>query len=74
MSTMEAEFMTCFETSVHALSPRKLISGLRIADSIAKPLKIYCDSAAVVFFSKNDKYSKGAKHLELKYLAVKDEV
>ena len=25
-------------------------------------------------FSKNDKYSKGVKHMELKYFAVKEEV
>jgi len=43
-------------------------------DSIARPLRIYCDNFAIVFFSKNDKYSKGAKHMDLKYLLVKDEV
>ena len=53
---------------------RNFISGLGIVDSIARPLKIYCDNFATVFFSKNDKYSKGAKHMELKYFAVKEEV
>ncbi|BAT96301.1 hypothetical protein VIGAN_08321700, partial [Vigna angularis var. angularis] len=36
--------------------------------------KIYCDNSAAVFFSKNDKYSKGAKHMELKYFVVKEEI
>jgi len=53
---------------------RNFVSGLGIVDSIAKPLRIYCDNSAVVFFSKNDKYSKGAKHMELKYFVVKEEV
>ena len=53
---------------------RNFISGLRIVDSIARPMKIYCDNSAAVFFSKNDKYSKGAKHMEIKYFAVKEEV
>ena len=35
---------------------------------------MYCDNSAAVFFSKNDKYSKGAKHMELKYFVVKEEV
>ena len=48
------------------------ISGLGVVDSIAKPLKIYCDNTATVFFSKNNKYSKGAKHMELKYFVVKE--
>ncbi|KAG7564986.1 Integrase catalytic core [Arabidopsis suecica] len=73
-STMEAEFVACFEATIHALWLRNFISGLRIVDSIEKPLRIYCDNSAAVFFSKNDKYSKGAKHMELKYLSVKEEV
>lgn len=73
-STMEAEFVACFEATVHALWLRNLISGLGIVDSITKPLRIYCDNSAAVFFSKNDKYSKGAKHMEIKYLSVKEEV
>ena len=37
-------------------------------------MKIYCDNSTTVFFSKNDKYSKVAKHMELKYFVVKEEV
>ena len=73
-SIMEAEFVACFEVTVHALWLRNFISGLNIVDNIASPLKIYYDNSAAVFFSKNDKYSKGAKHMDLKYLSVKDEV
>ena len=73
-STMEAEFMACFEAMVQAKWLRNFISRLGIVDSIARPLKIYCDNSTTVFFSKNDKYSKGAKHMELKYFAVKEEV
>jgi hypothetical protein len=73
-STMEAEFVACFEATVHALWLRNFISGLAVVDTISKPLQIYCDNSAAVFFSKNDKYSKGAKHMELKYLVVKDEI
>ena len=41
-------------------------------DSIVKPLRIYCDNFAVVFFwKKNDRYSKGDKCMELKYFFVK---
>ena len=73
-STMEAEFVACFEAMVQAKWLRNFILGLGVVDSIARPLKIYCDNSATVFFSKNDKYSKGAKHMELKYFAVKEEV
>ena len=66
--------MACFEATVHGLWLRNFVSGLGIVDSIARPLRIYCGNSAAVFFSKNDKYSKGAKHMELKYFAVKEEV
>jgi len=71
---MEAEFVTCFEVPVQANWLRNFVSGLGIVDSIAKPLRIYCDNSTTVFFSKNDKYFKGAKHMELKYFVVKEEV
>ena len=73
-STMEVEFMACFEAIVHGLWLRNFISRLGIVSSISKPQRIYCDNSAVVLFSKNDKYSNGAKHIELKYLTVKEEV
>ena len=73
-STMEAEFVACFEATVQANWLQNFILGLGVIDNISKPLKIYCDNSATVFFSKNDKYSKGAKHMELKYFDVKEEV
>ncbi|OMO97059.1 Integrase, catalytic core [Corchorus capsularis] len=73
-STMEAEFVACFEATIHGLWLRNFISGFGVVDSIARPMGIFCDNFAAVFFSKNDKYSKGAKHMDLKYLSVKKEV
>lgn len=48
------------------------MTGLRIVDSISKPLKLYCDNSVIVFYSKNNNISNGSKHLELKYLTVRD--
>ena len=48
--------------------------GIRVIDTISKPLKIYYDNFVVVFFSKSNKYSKVAKHMKLKYFAIKEEV
>jgi len=74
VSTMEAEFVACFEATVHANWLRNFILGLGVVNNISNSLKNYCDNSATVFFSKNDKYSKGPKHMELKYFAVKEEV
>jgi hypothetical protein len=63
---MEAEFVACFEAIVHGLWLQNFILGVEIVNTIAKPLRIYCDNFAAVFFSKNDRYSIGANHMELK--------
>ena len=68
---MKTEFVACFEATIHVLWMQNFISGLGVIDIITKPLKNYCDNSAVVFFSKNDKYSKGVKHIELKYFLLK---
>ncbi|XP_061355111.1 secreted RxLR effector protein 161-like [Gastrolobium bilobum] len=73
-STMEAEFVACFEATTHALWLLNFISELVVVDTISRPLEIYCDNSAAVFFSKNERYSKGAKRIELKFFSVKEEV
>ena len=66
--------MACFEATIHALWLQNFISGLGVVDTITRPLKNYCNNSTAIFFSKNDKYSKGAKHMELKFFFVNEEV
>ncbi|GKB27659.1 hypothetical protein Tco_0867060 [Tanacetum coccineum] len=73
-SIMEAEFVACYEATIHALWLRNIISRLGVVDTISKPLKMYCDNTATIFFSKNDKCSKGAKHMDIKFFIVKEEI
>ena len=72
--TMKAEFATCNDVTIQANWLWNFISRLGIVDNIGRPLKMYCDNSTTIFFSKNDKYSKGAKHMELKYFVMKEEV
>ena len=53
--TMEAEFVSCFEATSHGVWLKSFMSGLRVVDSIYRPLKLYCDNSAVVFMAKNNK-------------------
>ena len=71
---MKVEFIAYYEATIQELWLRNFISELGVVDTITKPLKIYYDNIATIFFSKNDKYFRGAKHMELKYFAVKEEV
>ena len=48
--------------------------GLRVVDSISKPLRLYCDNKVAVFHANNNKSSGAAKHIEIKYFVVKDRI
>lgn len=50
------------------------MSELSVVDLIVKPLKIFCDNTITVFSSKNDEFSSGFKHIEIKYMIVKEKV
>ena len=73
-STMEAEFVSCFEATLHGVWLKSFIYGLRIMDSISKPLRMYYDNSAVVFMAKNNKSGSRNKHIDIKYLAIRERV
>ena len=73
-STMEAEFVSCFEATSHGVWLKSFISGLRVVDSISRPLRLYCDNSAAVFMAKNNKSGSRSKHIDIKYLAIRERV
>ena len=73
-STMEAEYIACFHTTSQVVWIRNFISHLGVVDSIKKPLNIYCDNEASVKFSNNNKSSSACKHMEVKFLIVKERI
>jgi hypothetical protein len=46
------------------------IPGLRMVDNISRPVTLYCDNKAVIFFSQNNKLSGVAKHIDIKYHTI----
>ena len=66
-STTEAEFVACFEATSQGVWLKSFISGLRVVDSIARPLKLYCDNSAAVFLAKNHRSGSQSKHIDIKY-------
>ena len=73
-STMEVEFVSCFEASSHGVWLKSFIYGVRIVDSISRPLKLYCDNSTMVFMAKNNKSGSQSKHIDIKYLAIRERV
>ena len=64
-STMEAEFVSCFEASLYSVWLKSFISELRIVDSISRPLKLYYDNLVVVFMAKNNKSGSRRKYIDI---------
>lgn len=73
-STMEAEYMACFDATRHALWLQNFVLGLGVVETISKPLKIFCDNYAAVAFSRNTRSSSHSKHIDIKYLVVREKV
>ncbi|KAM6599651.1 hypothetical protein CsatA_019260 [Cannabis sativa] len=71
---MAAEFVACYEASNHGIWLRNFVTGLRIVDGIERPLKLYCDNKSVVLYSNNNRSSTKSKHIDIKFLVVKERV
>jgi len=71
-STMEAKFISYFEATSHGVWLKSFVSGLRVVDSISRSLKLYCDNSDVIFIAKNNKSEIRNKHIDIKYLAIKE--
>ena len=72
--TIEAEFVSCFEATSQTIWLMSFISKLQVVDSISKSLRIYCNNSVVVFLAKNNKSRSFSKHIDIKYLAIREHV
>ncbi|KAH9679437.1 hypothetical protein KPL71_026134 [Citrus sinensis] len=73
-STMAAEFVACYEASNQGIWLCNFVIGLRILEGVERPLKIFCDNKSVVLYSNNNRSSIKSKHIDIKFLIVKERV
>ena len=73
-STMATEFIACYEASNHGIWLRNFVIGLRVVKGIERPLKLYCDNNSAVLYSNNNRSSSKSKHIDIKFLVVKERV
>ena len=73
-STMEGEYVACYEACCHAMWMQNFILALGVVDSIFRPLKLFCDNFATVAFSKNTRSISRSKHIDVKFYFVKEKV
>ena len=71
---MAAKFIACYEASNHGIWLRSFVTRLLIVDGIERPLNIFCDNKSAVLYSNNNKSSTKSKHVDIKFLIVKERV
>jgi len=72
ISIMEAEFVSYFKATSHRVWLKSFIYGLRIIDSIYRPLRMFYSNSTAVFMAKNNKNESRSKYIDIKYLAIRE--
>jgi hypothetical protein len=67
-STMYEEFVACCEAVGQAMWLKKFVPGLRVVDSIERPLKLYCDNESTVLYAHNNKKPRLSSTLILGFM------
>jgi hypothetical protein len=73
-STMYIEFVACYEAVGQAMWLKKFVPGLRVVDSIERPLKLYCDNEPAMLYAHNNKKIKAVKHINIRFYVVKEKI
>ena len=71
---MQTEFVACFSATTQAIWLRNLIKELTVFDFVDRPIQLYYDNNSTVLFINNNRGLKGSKHMEVKYLTIKEKV
>ena len=71
-STITTEFIAFYEASNHGLWLRNFVTRLHMVKGIERRLKLYCDNNSAVLYSNNNKSSSKSKHIDIKFLVVKE--
>ena len=71
---MEGEFVSCFEATLQGIWLKSFISKFRFMNSISRPFRIFCDNSTALFLAKNNKSGSRNKHIDIKYLAIRERV
>ena len=53
---------------------RNFISAFEVVHSNSRPLKLFCDNFAIVYFSMNTRNTSRSKNIDVKFFFVKEKV
>jgi hypothetical protein len=71
---MQAEYVACYEALGQAVWLKNFVPGMKVIDSISRPIMMYCDNEAAVLFASNNTSIGGTKHIDIKYRVVKERI
>ncbi|KAI5350152.1 hypothetical protein L3X38_003043 [Prunus dulcis] len=71
---MQAEFLAVYEATSVAIWLKNFMSMLNIVESIQRPIQLWNDNSAAVYFANGNKRSSGMRHLHLKFLSAKEKI
>ena len=63
-----------YKASNYGIWLRNFVTGQRIVEWTERPLKLYCDNKSAVMYSNNNRSSTKSKHIDIKFLVVKERV
>ena len=64
-STMEVEYVVCYEATRHAIWLQNFIRDLGVVDSIERSIMMYCNNTVAVSFSNNLKGTLSARYIDV---------
>jgi hypothetical protein len=67
---MHVEFVTMHEANGQTIKIKNFVLGLRVVDSIERPLRIYCDNEPAVPYSYNNKSCGAAKFIDFSIMLL----
>jgi hypothetical protein len=73
-SMMYVEFVAYYEAVGQAMWLKKFVPGLSVVDSIERPLKLCCDNEPTILYADNNKKTKAAKHINIRFYVVKEKI
>ena len=73
-STMEVEYVACYETTFHTIWLWNFISALEVVHSISRSLKLFCNNFSTSSFPRNTRSTSRSNHIYVKFYFVKEKV
>ena len=71
---MEVEYVAYYEAICHSIWLRNFIPTLEVVHSISRPLKLFHDNSAIVYFSRNTRSTSRSKHIDVNLYFVEEKV